>query len=80
MDATLVLPDTQAALGARLGTLLGEAGIRVRVETLPWDDYDARWLRRDLDLCGFADTAGTGDASDLLDAVRAQDMSPRAAR
>ncbi|MBK6406135.1 MAG: hypothetical protein IPF66_14470 [Holophagales bacterium] len=69
MDATLVLPETQATLGARLGTLLGEAGIRVRLETLPWDDYHARWLRRDLDLCGFAYTAGTGDASDLLDAV-----------
>lgn len=69
MDATLVLPDTQATLGARLGALLGEAGIRVRVEALPWDDYYARWLRQDLGLCGFAYTAGTGDASDLLDAV-----------
>jgi peptide/nickel transport system substrate-binding protein len=69
MDATLVLPDTQASLGSRLGALLGEAGIRVRVETLPWDDYYSRWLRRELDLFGFAYTAGTGDASDLLDAV-----------
>lgn len=69
MDATLVMPDTQASLGARLGELLGEAGIRVRVETLPWDDYYSRWSRRDLDLFGFAYTAGTGDASDLLDAI-----------
>ena len=69
MDATLVLPDTQASLGVRLGGLLGEAGVRVRVETLPWDDYYARWLRGELDLFGFAYTAGTGDASDLLDAI-----------
>lgn len=69
MDSTLVLPDTQASLGARLGQLLGEAGVRVRVETLPWDDYYSRWLRRELDLFGFAYTAGTGDASDLLEAV-----------
>ncbi len=69
MDSTLVLSETQASLGARLGALLGEAGIRVRVETLPWDDYYSRWLKRELDLFGFAYTAGTGDASDLLEAV-----------
>jgi peptide/nickel transport system substrate-binding protein len=69
MDATLVLPDTQAGIGARLGELLGEAGIRVRVETLPWDEYYPRWSRGELDLFGFAYTAGTGDASDLLDAA-----------
>jgi ABC-type transport system substrate-binding protein len=69
MDATLVISETQASLGARLALLLGEAGIRVRVETLPWDDYYTRWSRRELDLSGFAYTAGTGDASDLLDAV-----------
>ncbi|HYN40949.1 MAG TPA: ABC transporter substrate-binding protein [Thermoanaerobaculia bacterium] len=69
MDATLVLPDAQASLGARLGALLGEAGIRVRVETLPWDEYYVRWSGGGLDLFGFAYTAGTGDASDLLDAA-----------
>ncbi len=69
MDATLVLPDTQAVLGMRLGELLGEAGIRVRVESLPWDDYYSRWLRHELDLSAFAFSAGTGDASDLLDSV-----------
>ena len=67
--STLVLPETQASLGARLGALLGEAGIRVRVETLPWDDYYARWSGDELDLFGFAYTAGTGDAPDLLDAI-----------
>jgi len=69
MDATLVLPEPQASLGASLVTLLGEAGIRVRVEALPWDDYYARWSRGGLDLYPFAYTAGTGDASDLLDAI-----------
>ncbi len=69
MDATLVLPDTQASLGARLGELLGEAGIRLHVETVPWDDFYARWSRGDLALFGLAYTAGTGDASDLLDAI-----------
>jgi ABC-type transport system substrate-binding protein len=49
--------------------LLGGAGIRLRIEALPWDDYYARWSRHELDLFGFAYTAGTGDASDLLDAV-----------
>lgn len=69
MEATLVISDTQASLGTALVALLGEAGIRVRIETLPWDDYFARWTRRDLDLFGFAYAAGTGDASDLLEAV-----------
>jgi peptide/nickel transport system substrate-binding protein len=69
MDATLVLPDTQAGIGSHLGVLLGEAGVRVRVETLPWGDYYAKWSRGELDLFGFAYTAGTGDASDLLDAI-----------
>jgi peptide/nickel transport system substrate-binding protein len=69
MNATLVWPETQASVGERLVSLLGEAGIRVRVETLPWDDYYARWSRGELDLFGFAFTAGTGDASDLLDSV-----------
>ncbi len=68
-EATLVIPETQASLGKRLGELLGEAGVRVRVESLSWDDYFGRFSRHELDLFGFAYTAGTGDASDLLDAV-----------
>ena len=68
MDAMLVVPETQATLGT-LVPLLAEAGIRVRIESLPWDDYYARWSRREFDLFGFAYTAGTGDASDLLDAI-----------
>lgn len=69
MDATLVIPETQASLCERLVPLLAEAGIRLRIEALPWDDYYARWSRHELDLFGFAYTAGTGDASDLLEAV-----------
>lgn len=68
-ETLLVIPDTQASLGHRLVELLGEAGVRVRLETLPWDDYFGRFSRRELDLFVFAYASGTGDASDLLDAV-----------
>lgn len=69
LDATIVLAEPQAGLGARLAELLAEAGMRVRLETLPWEEYYARWSRHELDLFVFAYTAGTGDASDLLDSV-----------
>lgn len=67
LDVTLVMPETQASLGEKLSTLLGEAGIRVRLETPPWNTFYARWSSGELELFGFAYTCGTGDASDLLD-------------
>jgi len=67
LEVTLVTPDTQASLGQRLALLLAEAGIRVRLESPPWDAFYARWSSGGLELFSFAYNCGTGDASDLLD-------------
>lgn len=68
-DAELLLPESLESVGREIATQLAEVDIRVHLTVLPWTDFSQKWWRGGNVMVLFAWAAGTGDASDVLDAL-----------
>ncbi len=69
LEATAILPDYLQGAAAEIARQLREVGIRVRLVPLPFARFNERWEREGDPLAIFSWGAGTGDISDILDAL-----------
>jgi peptide/nickel transport system substrate-binding protein len=65
----MIFPDYLRGVAAEIVRQLGALGLRLSPTELPFASFNARWARGDTPLVLFGWGAGTGDASDLLDAL-----------
>jgi peptide/nickel transport system substrate-binding protein len=68
-ETIVILPDYLRGASAEIQRQLAEVGIRLRLAPLPFSRFNERWIREEDALLIFAWGAGTGDISDVLDAV-----------
>ena len=69
LDSPVLLPDYLRGVAAVLQARLAPLGIRLHPETLPFAQFNEKWRNEDVPLALFGWGAGTGDASDLFDAL-----------
>ncbi|MGH9442665.1 MAG: ABC transporter substrate-binding protein [Thermoanaerobaculia bacterium] len=69
LDATAIFPDYLQGVAEEVRRQLGGVGIRLQLVPLPFERFNERWSRQDSSLAIFSWGAGTGDISDLLDAL-----------
>ena len=69
LDATAILPDYLQGAASEIDRQLREAGIRLRLTPLPFERFNEQWTREDAPIAIFSWGAGTGDISDILDAL-----------
>lgn len=68
-DTPILLPDYLRGVVAVIEARLAPLGIRLHPEILPFSVFNEKWLSEDVPLTLFGWGAGTGDASDLFDAL-----------
>ncbi len=69
LEASALLPDYLQGAAAEISRQLGEAGIRLRLVPLPFARFNEQWNREEEPIAIFSWGAGTGDISDVLDAL-----------
>ncbi len=69
LDATLSCADSIERFARRLAGMLATSGIRLTVDARPWTRFYEGIGRREYPLFLMTWTAGTGDASDLLEGI-----------
>jgi peptide/nickel transport system substrate-binding protein len=69
LETSAVLPDYLRGAAGEIQRQLADVGIRLRLVALPLPRFNERWAREEDGLAIFSWGAGTGDISDLLDAL-----------
>ncbi|MBI2840598.1 MAG: hypothetical protein HYX75_19965 [Acidobacteria bacterium] len=68
-ETELLLPESLDSVGREIAVQLAQVGIRVHPSVVPWTDFSRQWWQGGNVLVLFSWAAGTGDASDVLDAL-----------
>ena len=69
LDADIILPDYLQGAASEIQRQLSEIGVRLRLIAMPFSRFNERWGGGEDPLTLFGWGAGTGDISDVLDAL-----------
>lgn len=68
-ETSILLPDYLRGVADVVQKRLAPLGIRLTPDVLPFTDFNRKWRSEDVPMTLFGWGAGTGDASDFLDAL-----------